>query len=605
MNRDDFRCRPPSVSRLSCARWSLPLLGTTMLLFFAGCPGGSSTTPPAATGGNAGASGTGQEVDSQCANIVSSIHDMFQLQKLGQTTSVADGLLRLNDWLQSCGPKADSATELPDQLQKRLTPEQVTALQSPRFIVRDGEHLRDGTLFRSLVRRALEASDAQAPEWKRVAAAFQHVIRTIELVEQHPQNLPLTPYEIYLLGKGTAADRAWLFATLLRQVKIDVVLIVPSSSAGDGADPAGRFLVGAILDGETYLFDPRAGVAIPAPGATENPAMATGVATLNQAAENPEVLKQLDVDEETPYPIRAADLEKPGVLLISDVAFWSDRMRALQGQFSGENSMVLADLLQDTAEGPGQWTRVGKAGGNRWSVDSLRIWDYPESQLGRHAKLSSDQVEQLALTFSPFQAYATVRVNPTDGKITLIEQEMVDDPAAGKFDPGASKRMRTTKGTQMRARLTHVGGDLAQAVPNYFEVWQRSKRLVERIMQVASQSGELPIEQAKLLLHVRAMDDASFWMALCKFEQGNYRVAVEHLQRYRTQHAKGAWLRQSRYLLALSLAAQEDYQGAVDELEEVAADDPEYFGYQWLIQQWRSAEPSENAGGENGAKAGS
>jgi hypothetical protein len=575
-----------------------------MLLFFAGCPGGASTTPPPATGGAAGTSGTGQEADSQCANIVSSIHDTFQLQKLGQTTSVADGVLRLNDWLQTCGPKADSATALPEQLQKLLSPEQLAALQSPRFIVRDGEHLRDGTMFRSLVRRASEASDAQAPEWQRVAAVFQHVIRVIELVEQHPQNLPLTPYEIYLLGKGTAADRAWLFAGLLRQVKIDVVLIVPSTKAGNSADPAGRFLVGAILDGQTYLFDPRAGVAIPAPGATENPAMANGVATLNQAAENPEVLKQLDVDEETPYPIRAADLEQPGVLLISDVAFWSDRMRALQGQFSGENSIILADPLQDTAEGPGLWTRVGKAGGNRWSADSLRIWDYPESQLGPHTRLSNDQIEQLALVFSPFEAFSTVRVNPIDGKFMLIEQETVDDPAAGKFDPGSSKRTRTTKGAQMRARLTHVGGDLAQAVQNYHEVWQRSHRLAQRVMQAASQVGELPIEQVKFLLHVRAIDDASFWTALCKFEQGNHRVAVDALQRYRTQHSKGAWLRQCRYLMALSLAAQEDYQGAVDELEEVAADDPEYAGYQWLIQQWRSAEPDEKEAGENNVNAG-
>jgi hypothetical protein len=595
MIRDDLGSPSPFTRRPALSRFGQSLLGVSLLLFAAGCPGSAPTAPAAGgiAGGGAPAAG-GAQVDEQCLHIVSSIHDMFQLSKLGQTTSVGDGVLQLNDWGQTCGPKDIAPPKLSARLRDLLGEERSAALQSPRFTLRDGEHLRDGVLFRAMARHAFKTENPQAPELLKVTTAFQYVVRVIELVDRHPQDLPLTPYEIVLLGKGTPADRAWIFASLLTQQKFDSVLIAPKTKEGDGSNPAGPFLVGVILEGQTYLFDPRAGVAIPAPGAAENPARITGVATLDEAATNPEVLKQLDVDEDHPYPLRSSDLAQPNVLLISNLAFWTDRMRALQGQFSGDNSMVLSDPLQDTESGVGLWTRVGKGGGKRWSEETLEIWGYPESQLGPHATMSDDQKTVLSQTFLPFEAYSTPVPNPADGKLMLIDQEQVDDPAAGKFDPGKAKRVRTTKGAQMRARLADVGGYFANAVQDYHTVWKRSRELAFRAMQ-----KEFPIEQQTFYLHLRAIDDASFFTAHCKFEQKSYRVATSALQRYREQQPKGAWLRQCRYLMALSLAAQEDYQGAVDELEAVAADDPEYAGYQWLIRQWQHAEPEETAPADN------
>jgi hypothetical protein len=525
-----------------------------------------------------------QDNERRCAEIVASIRDTFDLQRLGQTTAISDGVMRINDWQLTCAPASEATAEWPEALKGLFSPEKRDEMGSSRFTLRDGEHLRDCVLFRSLATYAPGASTADALELQRVTAAFGHVIRAIELVSGHPDDLPLTAYEVYLIGKGTAADRAWIYAEILRQLKIDTVLLAPGTDGAGEPDLPATFLIGVILDGKTYLFDPQLGVPVPGPGETS----AASVATLEEAVSDPAVLQRLDAGNEQAYPFNAEKLQRPRVLLIGDTTFWSNRMLGLQDQFTGEHSMVLGDLLQDRGETPGAWTRVAKSGGEFWSGESLGIWSYPESQLEKRAHLSKPGEEQLETLFSPFEAYLTLRRSKKTGKPILISQEELSDPSATQYDPGVRQRLRTTTGVQMRARLAHLAGDYAQAIGGYAEVWQQSKKLLELAGDAAG--------KRERQLHERAIDDAQFWIALCKFEQGDYRVTVDTLERYRAQQPDGVWSRQVRYLLALSLAAEENFEAAIAELEEAEPDDPEYAGYQWLIRKWRSSvKPAESA----------
>jgi hypothetical protein len=571
---------PAFASNDGSGRRLLAPLGLVLLMLTAGCPGNSST--PAS--GEATAKSKQQENEDRCAEIIASIRDTFDLQRLGQTTAISDGVMRINDWQLSCAPAVENSSELPKPLQGLLSPDERKEMESLRFTFRDGEHLRDCVLFRSLAGYAAGGSSADASELQRVTAVFDHIIRGIELTADHPDNLPLTAYEVYLIGRGTAADRAWIFSEILRQLKIDSVLLAPGSSETAKAELPQTFLVGVLLDGKTYLFDPRLGV--PVPGSDD--AGAAKVATLEEAASDPAVLKRLDAGTEYPYPLSSAQLQQPRVLLMGDTTFWSSRMRGLQDQFTGEHSMVLGDLLQDRGETPGAWSRIAKAGGERWSGDSLRIWSYPENQLETRAELPKEGQERLATLFSPFEAYLTLRRSTKTGKPMLVSKEELSDPSATQYDPGVRQRLRTTTGVQMRARLAHLAGDFAPAIGGYAEVRQQSRKLLEMAGDAAG--------QRERQLHERAIDDAQFWMALCKFEQGDYRVTVDTLERYRTQHPDGAWTRQARYLLAISLAAQEEFAAAIAELAEVEPDDPEYAGYQWRIRQWQSrVKPADEA----------
>src|SRR5262249_25606511 len=97
-------------------------------------------------------------------------------------------------------------------------------------------------------------------------------------------------------------------------------------------------------------------------------------------------------------------------------------------------------------------------------------------------------------------------------------------------------------------------------------------------------------------VHTRAIDDATFWTGLCQFEQGEFQAAADTLARYRKRSEPGNWVRESRYLLALRLAAAGDRAAAIRELESVEPDDSEYPGYRLLIRQWQNADPQRQSG---------
>jgi Flp pilus assembly protein TadD len=133
----------------------------------------------------------------------------------------------------------------------------------------------------------------------------------------------------------------------------------------------------------------------------------------------------------------------------------------------------------------------------------------------------------------------------------------------------------------MRSRLAQLAGEFTDAVKSYNNVRGRSMELLHYEPPAAIRS-----------IHTRAIDDAYFWTALCQFEQGRFQPAADTLGKYRKRAERaepGNWMRESRYLRALSLAATGDHAAAIRELEAVEPDDPEYAGYRLLIRQWREA----------------
>jgi hypothetical protein len=303
------------------------------------------------------------------------------------------------------------------------------------------------------------------------------------------------------------------------------------------------------------------------------------VATLAEAANDAAVLKQLDAPER-PYPIAAADLEHPGVAIVGDTGFWTARMQALQSQFVGNRAMIIADpLVEPGDEAGGLWTRVVKAGDDHWSAGDVQLWHYPEARLAAHVQMNKEQQEILEGLLKPFDAFLNVVADP-QGRPVFLEKERAADPAADqKLHPGVRVNEHTTVGEQMRARLNHLGGDYLEAVKRYTHVRGRSKEVLDH-------HPPLPIRSS----HSRAIDDALYWTALCQFEQGEFKSAVNNLTRYRgKQSENGHWSRESRYLLALSLAATGDRAGAIRLLQPLESDDPEYTGYRLLIRQWQAA----------------
>jgi hypothetical protein len=556
-----------------------PLLLVGLVLAISGCGDDKPASPDGKkTTGTQSASA--RPTESPCEGTLATIDEVFKLSKLGRTTTISDGVLRLNDWQRTCAPSGLSA-DLPPEIEKLLSESQLNYLAEKRFSLRDGEHLRDCLLDRAV---SIYGVGTGATEIERVTHLFGHVVRAIGLVPAPPQNLPLTPYEVYLLGKGTAEDRAWVFINILKQLRIDAALIVPPYGGNEqpGASADSPFLVGVLLDDQIYLFDPRAGMPIPALAGGSGSGTIPQAATLPQAASDPAVLKQLDTSGK-PYPITAESLKQPDVLLVADAAFWSARMQGLQTQFVGARAMVIADPLGDAGDDAlGAVSRIAKASAGFWDTGRLHVWDFPEKRMVAHAQMSDDQQEILGGLLTPFGAYLNVVID-RNGQPMLVGEEKHEDRAGDpKYHPGVSVISRTTTGAQMRARLKHLEGDLPQAIREYFEVRDKCREVLRFKVSVPDQ-----------IRHKRALEDATFWTALCQYEQGEFKAAINTLAFFRKRPEMTNWQREKRYLLAMSQAAEGDYPAAIAELKTAQPDDLEYAGYQYLIRHWQSAGKAE------------
>jgi len=281
---------------------------------------------------------------------------------------------------------------------------------------------------------------------------------------------------------------------------------------------------------------------------------------------------------------------------VGDAGFWSVRMQGLQTQFVGDRAMVIADPLQDSENAAaGLYSRVVKAGGDSWSAADVRVWDHPETRLAAHFELTRFQQDSMIGMMRPFEAYKILAsIDQRTGLPVFVEKEEFEDPSVRRerqltpnqgdrlLHPGVHINKRVTAGEQMRARQLQMEGDFIQAIQIYTNVRSKSKDVLK--------ARPDPLNR---VVHAKAIDDAVFWTGLCQFEQGEFKSAVNTFQRYRKQPDEDSkWVRESRYLLALSLAAAGDPAAAIAELEPVAPDDLEYLGYRWLIRRWQSESES-------------
>lgn len=579
------------------------LLGLCLLL--SGCP----SQPGAGGPGKSAQTQTEGSEDSgqadRCAALLNSLFDVYRIERLESTFDLSIGAARLNDWQRSCGvPLEADVPRLPDGARKILSDAQVALLAGSQFRQRDASHVRDCILYQALANRITQpagAGPAGLSDVEKSVLAFYHVVRSLQVPaslenqNKHLGDLPFTAYELYLLGRGTAADRAWLFVNLLRTLRIDSVLLTPGGAEDPGvSDEAVPFLVAVLVEGQVYLFDPALGVPVPAvdsePG-TLRPA------TLEEVTSHPELLSRLDASDRK-YPWTSEMLKSPGVLVVGDLGYFSLRIQSLQLAFSGTRSVIVADPLEDHPEVPGLWSRVIAGGGKFWKEDQIRLWRYPQEQISRSLSSSTEQNEIRRGLKLPFMAYLVIAPDPANpGQFKLAGVQEFRDPALQGLDAkdkdlaGFSRtESKTTSGRQMEARLKQLAGDLPAALKAYVEVQSNARTILSIPREsLVVRLGDSPAIDVKRF-HARAIDDAAFWSGLCQFEQGEFSAAASTFDRYLRQASRTSdWARQARYLLATSRAAQRKYDEAIAALDMVSSEDPEYPGYQVLIQSWKGA----------------
>ena len=135
----------------------------------------------------------------------------------------------LNQWIRQSDPKTDWQRDTlidtldanlrgDTQLANLISPD---ALAAPAFQPYDARFLQEAIWLRDISRWA---HGNRFDDLSRASALFDWTVRNIQL-EAGENAPPHRPWQTLLFGRGTAEQRAWVFALLGRQQGLDVVML--------------------------------------------------------------------------------------------------------------------------------------------------------------------------------------------------------------------------------------------------------------------------------------------------------------------------------------------------------------------------------------------
>lgn len=414
-----------------------------------------------------------------------------------------------------------------------------------RFSSRDAAHVRNAQMYRAI---AASLAAGGRSERELATAAFELVTRHIALTSSFSAPVPVGSFEVLLAGRGTADDRIWVFAEILRQLRVDCVVLEPTTPPADAAVPAK--LVGAILKGDgVLLFDPQLGLPIP-PLDDVGGALPARAITLGEARQNDAVLRQFDVPDGAKYPWTSELLGAVTAKFIVDSTYGASRMQALQLALPAEHAATLFDGPATAADQPTLADRVTAAGADGgWSAESVSAWTYPEQQMTAFFAAGGED-----------SADVQNRLATLNGPRVLIKRQVQGTDQYVEAEEASPEPLRLV-------RVRHLRGDLLTALKGYGDV--RSARL-------------------ELAGNAEVREDAVHWVAVCQAELERYDVAISTLKLSLNNYPSGIWSVPTKHSLARCEALRGNLQQAVELVPATAADQAPNLADAYLARRWQA-----------------
>ncbi len=473
-----------TVRRLS---WFL-LLGIVLgLLGSGGCSSDSSTSGTPA--------GKGKRSPTAGRDLLNPAIAMMQPDHLGIDANPSQPAGLLNQW-RNVQRELDEKDRLSDplsadtrkRLEADLSAEAVKKAERDTFTQEDAKHVRTSMLMKDIVDHVAKGVDG---ELNRAQVAFDYVSRNVQLVSDE-KALPLSPYEIMVFGQGTAADRAWIFAELLRQLNQDAVIVKPDS--GDSSESAAWF-VGAVANEKIYLYDPLRSTPVP----TNLQAKVEDIlpATLDDLAK-PAVFERLTGGEKTTLSPQL--FAKVRLELIGSSFLWSPRMANLQGQLTGNDAVVISQKLAGKPKDSASiLNRLLSLPHSRWNPNQVRLWSHPETRLEQY-----EAIGPMSEQWKPFEAPQMMKLDPDTREMVL-----------GRFSK-----------LQLRTRTEQLLGEDKMAIQGYLRVQLAYRNLASQV------PGETRT------LYADAAEDAMFWTGVCQMERDEFADAARKFASYIKQYER-------------------------------------------------------------------
>lgn len=340
--------------------------------------------------------------------------------------------------------------------------------------------------------------------------------------------------EILLSGRGSAAQRSWIFLELLRQAGLQGVMLATVDRDGSYRP----WLPALISGGEAYLFEPTYGIPVPSLDGL-------GVATVREAALNPAVLTQLD-DDSRRYPVASDDMSSLVVLVVADPQSLSRRMNLLEQSLFGGSAVRLA--IEASALGSSAADALPRGE----KETPVALWSFPFEVRRRR------QAKEMAV----LQALAEeLRVMG----IAIEEKQKRGGLSGGRrtIRPLYAGRLR-----EFRGELEGPNG----AKKAYLLSRPSNAAVVELVDQFPDGQRE-----AIRKLYEQMKEDATYWLGITTLAEGDYEIAMDYLGRMTLLASPdGRWASAARINLAEAKIQAGDAQGAIQLLKDDRS--PQRFG---------------------------
>ena len=497
----------------------------------------------------------------------------------------------LNSWIKSCGAVQMREMKLDDSALQMLDANAQRFASAGIYTASDAAYLRDcwvlRELTRSLVERTSGSRDIDRSE-SQVIAIFDWIVRSISLQPSDEQRVTLGLFDIMLTGRGTAEDRAWVFAEALRQQKIDAVIVTTDSEplAGGQLDSA-PWIMAVMLDERGLLFD-----------------VVSGLPVIDGETHDLQNLKPA-----TLQTLKAHERWKTStVRLVAQTAAFAPRILLLQEQLSASDTAILyEELTGGVSKILPLVDRIIDAGGDTWSKEDISIWRYPEQQTT--ASLSRTEAEQkqhstLMRSFdAPFEradysAESTEEMTtvpealPLEERRRLVQERLMKDftkmlESSEDMFGKPSKRL-------LKARIQQIMGSIGTGVIQQLQqirIASMQDSLRVRVPdEVQKEFGfpevvAFPFPELIREVNQSSMGNTMYWTAMCQLDRKEAGAAITTFVNYRRQYPDGRWKFASMSNQALALLVQERHADARKILEDAdVADNPERVRVKALLQ---------------------
>lgn len=504
-----------------------------ILVFMWLLPRKATDTAKTATAPKPAAGASDRDAERQLAGILEGLAP----ERVAITSERIDRLAELSQWAGESLDKGEAATVTVDETANArwFSGDALSKVNDPSFSLRDAHHITLASLAGEMVARVTRKASEPLDQ---IQDLFRIVVFETSLMpDVYDEQLRGTAFESLLLGRSTAAGRAWAFATLLRQLQIDAVILEPKSKPE-------AWLIGVIApSGDVLLYDPRLGTCLPGeagPSGFDKPA------TLELVKQKPELLRELDVSS-APYPLAAEDLGSLNVKLITDSSTSSLRMAKLQLKITGGPMEIFDGVGKNSIREKGLADRViaaGPKGG--WTEKDISIWSSPEQQ--SEAFMSNGAEDSKA-----WKGINDVFLGPVIITEVRLQTKNESDARTETVVQRTDKPLR-------RVRVDQLKGNFENALRGYGQIR-------DAFLLVATRNQEHREKLALAMpLNRKAAEFAIYWIAMCQLEQKPGNVPGT-LGTYLRLFPQGEMLSAVPDLWASALAATGDKAGAIKFLE--------------------------------------